>query len=326
MEELCDSFFRGAGRAAEDPVALGNDGGWGFSGVGAIEEEGDEGIGIESGEPFEDGFINGEGTFFLGGSGHELDIFVGVEGFKIDIVEEGRGPFSARFESGAVDPAFSADPTADVGRIKEGLAHGAEGEEGVAGKGIDGEAEGLEGSEKEMIRAFDGIGAKGGVVKDPAGTDDPGEPVDPVAAVFPKTAEDFEVGCGEGVLGEVSPTKLCGEEALGRRLPENEVDDLIAGEASGLAEKGLASGIVNAGPEAEDCGGGGVSGKGPGGFFDVGLRVLAFAEGEELEKLAGEVLVGLSLPVLVEVEEPDDRGGAAGGLAELRVRQVEAPS
>ena len=73
-------------------------------------------------------------------------------------------------------------------------------------------------------------------------------------------------------------------------------DDLLAVESSGLAEEGLLAVVVLVVAAAELTGFAvdGPAGEGARRGLDVGLAVMALAQGEELEKLAAEILVGLA--------------------------------
>ena len=77
-----------------------------------------------------------------------------------------------------------------------------------------------------------------------------------------------------------------------------------------LAEDRLVAIVVPRGGLAEGAVGDRPAGEGAGGLLDVGLGVVADAQGEQLHQLAGQVLVGVPLAVGRRVE-PDQEGRVA---------------
>src|SRR5207237_3977330 len=95
---------------------------------------------------------------------------------------------------------------------------------------------------------------------------------------------------------------LCRHELRGDRLREDGVDDVLAVEGSGPAEKRLLAEVVLIGVEPEREHVVGPAGERARGLANVALRVVADAHREQLEELAAEVLVRVLLDVLAVVE------------------------
>jgi hypothetical protein len=138
-----------------------------------------------------------------------------------------------------------------------------------------------------------------------------------------------------GLVGAEEVVELARDEAGRGRLADDDVDDILAVEAAGLAEEGLDAVVVVVGAVDEldreeavrverDRLSKGPAGEGARGLLDVGLGVVADSHGEQLEQLAPVVLVRLALVVLVVVE-PEDHGRVAGELEQNRahVRQPD---
>ena len=99
-------------------------------------------------------------------------------------------------------------------------------------------------------------------------------------------------------------------------LFENDVDDVFAGEITGVAEEGFGAVVVFAEVEDEGVADVGPAGKGTGGFLDVVFGVVADAEGEEFHEFTRVVFVGMLFDVLVVVEVDEHAGVFGDGKGE----------
>ena len=124
-----------------------------------------------------------------------------------------------------------------------------------------------------------------------------------------------QLGAGRAGLADEIAVELARQEGRGLGAIEHDPDDVGRSPRPGLAEEGLgpvvdlrlvvdeprrlleAAARILADPAGER----------PGGLADVVLREMAGAQGEQLEELAGEVLVGLVLLAGAPVE-PDEHG------------------
>src|SRR5262249_42004781 len=92
-------------------------------------------------------------------------------------------------------------------------------------------------------------------------------------------------------------------------------------ESPGVAEKGLVAVIVPL-VLADEAAGlliDAPAGESAGRLLDVALAVLALAQGEQLQELAGKVLVGLACHAACAVEIDQHRGSARTWLEQRRV-------
>jgi len=113
-----------------------------------------------------------------------------------------------------------------------------------------------------------------------------------------------------------------GQERRGRGLLERDPHDVVAIEVAASAEDLLGSVVVVAGDIAEAPAALVPTGERAGGFADVVLGVVAFAEAEQFEQFAGVVFVRTTLDVLVAVE-PDDHGRVARNVEQQRLERAE---
>src|SRR5262245_19411544 len=96
----------------------------------------------------------------------------------------------------------------------------------------------------------------------------------------------------------------------GRRLIEEDPDDIGTGPPAPAPEDDLVAVVVPRGDLAELAVSHGPAGEGPRRLIDVGLTVMTDPQGEELHQLAGQVLVGMPLAIGRRVEPNQERGVA----------------
>src|SRR5581483_7207308 len=118
--------------------------------------------------------------------------------------------------------------------------------------------------------------------------------------------------------------ELARQELRRRRLLEDDVDNVVAGEVAGLAEERLRPVIMQNRPEDVALAGAvdAVAGERAGGGADVVLAVVAGAHGEELHQLPREVLVGVRSDAGLQVQVDHHRWLAGDALEDVREASV----
>jgi len=129
----------------------------------------------------------------------------------------------------------------------------------------------------------------------------------------------FDRPCGHlRLVGYEEVVEMPHDEFAASRLLHDDVDDVLAVEATLVAEERLLAVIVVFRPVLElpgepavrrtrDLGLEGPAGEGTGRFADVNLGVIAGAEAEQLEQLTAPVLIDRGAVVLLIIE-PEDHG------------------
>ena len=139
----------------------------------------------------------------------------------------------------------------------------------------------------------------------------------------------FELGGRRRLMADEAGPELRDHEGRRRGLGQGQVDHVVGAEVAGAAQQRFLATVVPAGPQPGHRGAAvalqGEAGQRAGGRGDVGLGVVAVAEGEQLQVLAGEVLVGRAGAVLGGVQphhqrRVDDQG--VGQRAERRTAQA----
>lgn len=174
----------------------------------------------------------------------------------------------------------------------------------------------LKATENELVRALNEVGPERWVIEYPTGTNDAQQGLEREVFCSPAIAQDLEIRRGQGVLVEIELAELVGKISPGRRLCENQSDDVIAGKVSRLPKNGLSAGIMKTIAKEKFISPNAVTGKGPGGLLYIRFGIVSLTQCEELEQLAGKVFIGLAFSIFEQVEKLDYGRGLAGGLAE----------
>src|SRR3546814_11532286 len=112
-----------------------------------------------------------------------------------------------------------------------------------------------------------------------------------------------------GLRGNELRRQRVRDEFRQRRAGQQQIDDVVAAEGAALAEEMLAAVVMPGGAKAERAAVGidAPACEGTCGRLEIGFGVAPLAEREELEQLAGDVLVGRLAAALRVVEVDQDR-------------------
>ena len=243
----------------------------------------------------------------------------------------------APHQGAAVNPLGAGVPPFDAGRVQQGLAHvgrlHAQGHEAGLGSALE-VAHQVHGADHNLRGALH-LGEAGGLGLEEVRVEQHPQGLRHVVAGAYEGVADYVDGDGVPgrvvlprrhllLVGHEEVVQVAGDEPGRRRLPDDDVYDVVAVEVALVAEEGLLSIVVVLGlvlelpgeaaqGQARNLRRDGPAGEGPGALEHVLLGVVAHAHREELQELPAPVLVGLVLVVLVVVQ-PENHGRVLGQL------------